>query len=68
MARPPRGPGSRPTIRSSESAAGVVDRLEAVRTALAEIREGETVALVIRRGSGAEARELRLVITAEEGL
>ena len=45
-----------------------VDSIKAVRTALAEIREGDTVSLVIRRGSGAEAREIRLVISAGEGL
>ena len=45
-----------------------VDSLKAVRAALAEIREGDTLSLIIRRGSGAEARDLRLVITAGEGL
>jgi hypothetical protein len=45
-----------------------VDSLEAVRAALAEVREGATVSLIIRRSSGADTHELRLVITAGEGL
>ena len=45
-----------------------VDDIKAVRTAMAEIREGEIVSLTIRRGPGADARELQLEITAGEGL
>jgi hypothetical protein len=45
-----------------------VDGSKAVGTVLAEVRESEAVSLVVRRGSGDEARELKLVITAGEGL
>ena len=38
------------------------------RAALAEVRPGNTVPLVVRRGSGADARELSLTLTAGEGL
>ena len=81
---PPEGPGLRVrrVLDSSPAAkAGLesddqvlringrrVSSLEAVRTALADIREGGSVSMVIRRGSGAESRELRLVITSGEGL
>jgi hypothetical protein len=40
----------------------------AVRVHLAEVRQGDRVSLDIRRGSGTEARDLKLVITAGEGL
>jgi serine protease Do len=38
------------------------------RAALAEVRPGNAVPLVVRRGSGADARELSLTLTAAEGL
>jgi hypothetical protein len=45
-----------------------VEDSKAVRAALADLQQGEKVTLVVRRGSGADARELRLVLTAGEGL
>ena len=45
----------------------IKDKTEA-RAALAEVRPGDTVPLVVRRGSGADARELNLTLTAGEGL
>ncbi len=45
-----------------------VDSPKAARAALAEVQEGNTVTLSVRRGSGADARELKLVLTAGEGL
>ena len=45
-----------------------VDSPKAVHAVLAELKEGEKVALLIRRGSGADAREIRLILIAGEGL
>jgi serine protease Do len=45
-----------------------VESPKAVRAALADVQQGDTVRLLVRRGSGADARELRLVLTAGEGL
>jgi serine protease Do len=42
--------------------------LKEARAALAEVRSGDTVPLVVRRGSGALARELKLTVVAGEGL
>ncbi len=67
-----RSPAARAGLKAGDQVLRIhgrgINRLEAARTALAEIREGDTVSLVVRRGSGAEARDLRLVITAGEGL
>lgn len=38
------------------------------QAALAEVCPGDVVPFVIRRGSGADARELSLMLTAAEGL
>jgi hypothetical protein len=46
----------------------VIKRLKDARTALAEVHPGDLIAIVIRRGSGANARELKLNLTAVEGL
>lgn len=45
-----------------------INSVEDARGALAEVRPGALVPFVIRRGSGANARELRLMLTAAEGL
>jgi serine protease Do len=45
-----------------------VDRPRATGPILADVRPGDSVALLVRRGSGADARELRLIIKAGEGL
>ena len=61
-------PAFRPATGSLRINGKAVDGLKAVALALAEVRPGDTVALVVRRGSGADARELKLVLTAGEGL
>ena len=45
-----------------------IKSLKEARTALAEIHPGDRVPLVVRRGSGTDARDLRLTVTAGEGL
>lgn len=45
-----------------------VERPASARPILADVEPGDTVALLVRRGSGADIRELRLVIKAGEGL
>ena len=45
-----------------------IEGLKGARAALAEVRPGDAVPLVVRRGSGADGRELRLTLTAGEGL
>ena len=45
-----------------------VDRPKATGPILADVRPGDSVALLVRRGSGADARELRLIIKSGEGL
>jgi hypothetical protein len=45
-----------------------IEGLKGVRAALTEVRPGDNVALVVHRGSGASGRELRLTLTAGEGL
>jgi S1-C subfamily serine protease len=45
-----------------------VESIKEARAALADVRVGDTVGFVVRRGSGAGARELRLVLTAGKGL
>jgi hypothetical protein len=42
--------------------------LKDARSALSEVHPGDRVPLVIRRGSGISARELKLMLTAAEGL
>jgi hypothetical protein len=45
-----------------------IENLKGAHAALAEVRPGDDVALLVRRGSGADAREVRLTLTAGEGL
>ena len=45
-----------------------IESLKDARTALAEVHPGDVVPFVIRRSSGANARKLRLMLTAAEGL
>jgi serine protease Do len=45
-----------------------INGLKDARTALSEIHPGDPVPLVVRRGSGTDARDLKLTITAGEGL
>jgi Aspartyl protease/PDZ domain len=45
-----------------------IEDLKAARSALSEVHPGDKVALVVRRGPGTNARELKLVLTAAEGL
>jgi hypothetical protein len=45
-----------------------VDSLKAARAALTDVRPGDSVALAIRRGSGAVAVEKQIIIKAGEGL
>jgi serine protease Do len=42
--------------------------LKDARSALSEVHPGDRVPLIIRRGSGIRARELKLMLTAAEGL
>ena len=60
LARRP-GRASRPTIVVLRINGRAVDGLKAARVALAEVRPGDSVTLLVRRGSGADARELKLV-------
>ena len=46
----------------------VIKSLKDARTALAEVHPGDSVPLVVRRGSGNDARDLKLTLTAGEGL
>ena len=46
----------------------VIKSLSDARTVLAEVHPGDSVSLVIRRGSGNDARDLKLTVTAGEGL
>jgi len=45
-----------------------IEDLKGARIALAEVRPGDVVPLVVRRGSGTNSRELSLTLTAGEGL
>ena len=45
-----------------------IEDLKSAAGALSEVHPGDKVRMVIRRGSGTNARELKLVITAAEGL
>jgi len=45
-----------------------IEGLKEARAALAEVRPGDIVPLVVHRGSGTDGRELRLTFTAGEGL
>jgi predicted aspartyl protease len=45
-----------------------IDGLKEARAAMAEVRPGDVMSLVIRRGSGTDGRELHLTVTAGEGL
>ena len=45
-----------------------IDCLKAARAALADVRAGDSVTLLVRRGSGAGAREQKILIEAGEGL
>ena len=57
-----------PATRSLRINDRVIEGLKDARTALAEVHPGDPVPLVVRRGSGTNARELRLTLTAGEGL
>jgi hypothetical protein len=65
-------PAARAGVRSGDVLVRVVDRdvrsLKAARDAVAGVRPGDAVPLAVRRGSGAEAEELTLTLTAGEGL
>jgi len=45
-----------------------IEGLKGAQAALAEVRPGDAVRLVVRRGLAADGRELRLTLTAGEGL
>jgi hypothetical protein len=45
-----------------------VDGLKAARAALADVRRGDSVTFLIRRGSGAGASERKMIVEAGEGL
>jgi len=45
-----------------------IEGLKEARAALAEVRPGDVVPLIVRRGLGTDGRELRLTFTAGEGL
>jgi S1-C subfamily serine protease len=45
-----------------------ISGLKEARAALAEVQPGDPVAFVVRRGSGSDAREQKLTLTAGEGL
>jgi serine protease Do len=46
----------------------VIEGLKEARGALSEVHPGDPVPLLIRRGSGTNARDLKLTLTAGEGL
>jgi serine protease Do len=46
----------------------IIEGLKEARTALSEVHPGDSVPVIIRRGSGTNARDLRLTLTAGEGL
>ncbi len=48
--------------------ASAITSLAEAHAALASVRPGDEVLMVVRRGSGVDGRELRLTITAGEGL
>ncbi len=65
-------PAARGGVRAGDQLVEINDRairgLKDARTALAKVHPGEPVPLVVRRGSGNNARDLKLTITAGEGL
>jgi S1-C subfamily serine protease len=65
-------PAAHSGLRSGDCIVRINDRaiegLKDARIAVAQVRPGDPVPLVIRRGSGTNARELRLTLTAGEGL
>ena len=65
-------PAARGGVHAGDQIVRINDRaikgLKDARTALAEVHPGDRVPLVVRRGSGTDARELRLTLTAGEGL
>jgi hypothetical protein len=65
-------PAARSGVRSGDCILQINDRaiegLKDARIALARVHPGDPVALVIRRSSGTDAREVRLTLTAGEGL
>jgi hypothetical protein len=65
-------PAAHSGLRSGDCIVQINDRaiegLKDAHTALAQVRPGDPVTLVIRRGFGTNARELRLTLTAGEGL
>jgi hypothetical protein len=65
-------PAARGGVHAGDQIVELNDRaikgLKDARTALGEIHPGDAVPLVVRRGSGNDARDLKLTITAGEGL
>jgi serine protease Do len=65
-------PAARGGVRAGDQIVAINDRvikgLKEARAALSEIHSGDPVPLVVRRGSGNDARDLKLTITAGEGL
>jgi hypothetical protein len=60
--------GLRPRDRLLRIKDRAVASLKEARTALAQLQPGDAIPLLVRRGSGADVRVLRLTLTADEGL
>jgi serine protease Do len=65
-------PAARGGVRVGDQIVAINDRvikgLKEARTALSEVHSGDPVPLVVRRGSGNDARDMKLTLTAGEGL
>ena len=65
-------PAARGGVHAGDQIVEINDRaikgLKDARIALAEVHPGDPVQLIVRRGSGNDARDLKLTITAGEGL
>ncbi len=65
-------PAARGGVHSGDQIVEINDRaikgLKDARTALADVHPGDPVHFVIRRGSGTDTRDLKLTVTAGEGL
>jgi S1-C subfamily serine protease len=60
--------GLRPGDRIVRIKSRAIESKQAARAALAEVRPGDDVPMVVRRGQAADAREIRLTLTAGKGL
>ncbi len=65
-------PAARAGLRAGDEVGRIngkaIESPKAARAALADVRPGDPVTLLVRRGPGAGAREQKIVIDAGEGL